>query len=354
MQPVFQPALNKLEAVNRLSRLVGAGPQELGPGSKERKAVLVNLAVGLRLEPPSKLSKPELGAFIARELCAPWSDDCWSTGQTITLHGLNVLLCAAELHLHTAAPLIPSAPQQTAAPSLFEPEPISTRAIDGQPKPRVPPIEDEAMLIITTLIGASPPIWDGRECVKAMHLAGDKNWAQDEWKGFFLEYLLSACTSLGGRRQAARFGHTTIDFGLWRLWDVKAHSMGPDSVALNDATAVHECVATTGGLGFIVVSGERTIDPSFKTWFRNYREVHGKIRRPRAHAPSQVRHLTSMFKPRRFQAFHFSIDGLQEAIECKALTRMKQGRQPSGAARKEKFQLHLKRSVPFIVAEVAI
>ena len=38
------PACNKAEAVTRLSALTGSAPERLGPGSKERKSLLVNLA----------------------------------------------------------------------------------------------------------------------------------------------------------------------------------------------------------------------------------------------------------------------------------------------------------------------
>ena len=40
----FKPAVSKIEAVNRISVLTGSGVEDLGPGSKERKRVLINLA----------------------------------------------------------------------------------------------------------------------------------------------------------------------------------------------------------------------------------------------------------------------------------------------------------------------
>ena len=88
----FVPAGNKLEAVTRLSALTGAPPETLGPGSKERKSLLVNCSRRLGLDVDESATKPELAESIARQLGMEWSADCWSAGQTITLTGLNRLL----------------------------------------------------------------------------------------------------------------------------------------------------------------------------------------------------------------------------------------------------------------------
>ena len=45
----FVPARNKLEVVARISNLTNSGPEYLGPGSKERRSVLFNLARGMSL-----------------------------------------------------------------------------------------------------------------------------------------------------------------------------------------------------------------------------------------------------------------------------------------------------------------
>ena len=92
----FVPAPSKIEAVNRISQLTGSGPEWLGPGSKEHKSVLINLARGLAPHLDMDLSKTKLGAALAREFDAPWGPHCESTGETISLTGLNVLLAGAE------------------------------------------------------------------------------------------------------------------------------------------------------------------------------------------------------------------------------------------------------------------
>jgi len=88
----FNEAPDKLTAVNRISRLTNSGPQELGPGSKERKSLFVNLARALDLETGSSISKQQLARNIATKFGVEWTPDCESEGMTITLRGLNLLL----------------------------------------------------------------------------------------------------------------------------------------------------------------------------------------------------------------------------------------------------------------------
>src|SRR5690606_21094214 len=61
----FRPARSKLEAVNRISALTRSGPQDLGPGGKERKSVFVNLAQALFPQIDTSVSKIHLGAALA-------------------------------------------------------------------------------------------------------------------------------------------------------------------------------------------------------------------------------------------------------------------------------------------------
>ena len=95
----FIPARNKLEAVARISNLTNSGPEVLGPGSKERKSVLVNLAQGLNILALPEDTKQDLGKKISNKLGVTWTTDCESVGQTITLKGLNLLLEHASKHL---------------------------------------------------------------------------------------------------------------------------------------------------------------------------------------------------------------------------------------------------------------
>lgn len=69
--------------------------EPLGPGSKEKKSALVALGRYAGLELQDVPSKIECGRRIGEKLGVDWTDDCWSTGDTITLTGLNRLVDGA-------------------------------------------------------------------------------------------------------------------------------------------------------------------------------------------------------------------------------------------------------------------
>lgn len=95
----FVRARTKFIAVNRISTLTESGPQELGPGSKEQKSVLLNLVDGLGLSIDHALTKQDMAVQIVGQLGGTWGPECQSTGQTITLTGLNRLLECAEAYV---------------------------------------------------------------------------------------------------------------------------------------------------------------------------------------------------------------------------------------------------------------
>jgi hypothetical protein len=188
----FVPARSKLEAVSRLSALTHSPPERLGPGSKERKSVLVNLAVGLGLDVDASKAKPELGRQISAALGVEWNRQCWSAGQTITLDGLNNILRGAESRVAHAA----SANYFTS-------------------------VRDEASALVTALVDSLPQHMDGRACVRDMQAADFSQWAQDEWVAFFFEYvgLPALINAFGGGPR--RIGATQFDYGLGRASGVQ-------------------------------------------------------------------------------------------------------------------------------------
>lgn len=96
----FKPALDKQEAVDRISMLSVGRTASLGPGSKERKALVVGLASALGIAHESHESKQQLAQKISSAKGISWLPDYESAGQTITLEGLNVLLEIADRELH--------------------------------------------------------------------------------------------------------------------------------------------------------------------------------------------------------------------------------------------------------------
>ncbi|AEI13362.1 hypothetical protein [Cellulomonas gilvus] len=306
----FQHARSKLEAVNRISALTRSGPQVLGPGSKERKSVLVDLAAGLGLDVDTAQNKVALGAAIAARLGARWHDRHWSTGHTITLDGLNALLAAAERRLGLLG--------QSAADAFSTPA-------------------DEAAALLVALADAIDTAWDGRTCVEAMRDAEFRHWRQTEWTGWYFEYIGIAAlvNAYGGGPRRVR--NTSFDYALHSTWDLKAHSVHRDDAAiLNDLDAIEAGLAEPGGLGFIVLSGvaDYSHSAAFDAWHREQRGAGPAHDRSRA--------LKSGFVPQRLDAFHLpTMESLESARLRGEFTVMAQGRQPDGSPRKPKLKIRL-------------
>lgn len=92
-----QPAVSsKAQIVQRLYRMGGVPPEELGPGSKEKKSALLaaGRAVGLDLAWCS--GKIECGRVIADRIGIEWGPECYSTGDTVTVAGLSRLADGVE------------------------------------------------------------------------------------------------------------------------------------------------------------------------------------------------------------------------------------------------------------------
>ena len=303
----FRPARSKLEAVNRISALTRSGPQVLGPGSKERKSVLVDLANGLRLDVDPTLNKVELGAAIASRLGEPWTPHFWSTGHTITLFGLNALLAGAERRL-----------------GLLGQGPAGAFAT----------VREEAEALLAALADGLEDTWDGRTCVETMRDAEFRHWRQTEWIGWYFEYvgIAALVNAFGGGPR--RILNTSFDYALRTTWDLKAHSTGSENAAiLNDLDAINAGLAENGGLGFIVLTGDPDYsDPSFDAWHRTQRGAGA------AHERSRM--LKCAFTPRRLDAYHLGdAAALSAATERGEYAVMAQGRQPDGTPRKPKLKI---------------
>jgi hypothetical protein len=312
----FVPARSKLEAVTRIAGATGAPPEDLGPGSKERRSVLVNLGQAIGLSFDSHGGKPELGAVIASRLEADWDPTCWSTGHTITLIGLNRLLLGAERW---------AAQQGVARGGFF----FSARA--------------EALALLNALRSNLPATWNGRECVREMREAEFSQWAQDEWAAFYFEFLglpTLINTFGGGPRQ---FANTRFDYSLGHPWDLKVHMAVTGSAPLNDQVAMDLALAAGKGVGFVVLSGQVEYDSGqFRTWQREFRALHGKRAKERVSAPKYIRKSKPAFQPQMLEAFFISdADALARALASGALKPMSQGVQTSGAPRPPKYSIDL-------------
>lgn len=333
----FQPAVSKIEAVTRIARLTDSPEEWLGPGSKEHKSVLVNLAD--RLLPDAQLdrsSKTRLARDMARELGVPWTDTCYSTGETIALEGLNTILAGTERRLGR----------------------LGTSAADLLASPQA----EGAALAAALLDGWKAEPWDGRTCVEWLAASGSRGANDNEWQGFYFEArgreVLAAAFQPTPNPPRTRFGNTVFDYSLNHVWDLKAHTArqldGSGTVIkrggalmLNDERAVRHCVAE-GGLGFLVLSGDALMDEdgTFVAWHREFKSRQGKKVAPSNSGLSRTR--KRAFTPLSIDAFWIgSTPALDAAVASGSLAVRASGRQPpreaggSGASRADKFHMNM-------------
>jgi hypothetical protein len=341
----FRPANSKIEAVNRISALTGSGPERLGPGSKEHKRVLINLAHGLAPHININLSKTKLGAALSAELGAPWNATCESTGETISLQGLNTLLAGAERKLDVLG--------QNRAVLFGTPEQegtmLTNALIEGWQTQKMPD-------------GGRRVNWDARRTIKWMLENEITNGPfQNEWQGFYWEtkgrQILNAAFSPSPEPRQTRFGNTEFDYSLNFVWDLKAHTKswcdskgnhiknGTTGAILNDVEAMDACVINQG-LGFLMVSGIAVadIDGAFVKWHRELKASNGKRVSSSNSGKSRVR--KSAFQPNEIEAIFFSnIQRFNAAKSAGVLTGFSQGAQAPraqgtrGSDRRGKYQL---------------
>ncbi len=329
---MFHPARSKIEAVTRIAALTNAPKEWLGPGGKEHKSVLLNLADALLPEVElNRSSKTKLGASLSRELGVPWDDRCESTGETISLTGLNTVLAGAERHLGL----------------------LGSEVTDALATP-----QDEGQALTAALLGGLPNSWDGRKSVTWLRAQGLRGANDNEWQGFYGEeqakLVLGRSFTPRPDPPRTRFANTVFDYALNRVWDIKVHTethlvacaqrpAGNDT-QLNDETAVRLCVAEQG-LGFLTVNGAATMDETgeFVAWHRAFK---GTISTPSNSGVSRRR--KAAFRPTSVEAFWVAdTETLEAAVLAGQLGVRAQGRQAprggetAGAPRPSKFEMRM-------------
>jgi len=311
----FLEARNKLEAVARISNLTNSGPETLGPGSKEHKSVLINLAKGLQLNFDESLSKQALGKFILESIGGNWNSDFESVGQTITLKGLNALLRYAATY-------------------------IEIKGLNFS-NSMLGSFEQELNAISKIVVANTPLKMEGRECVEEMRDVEDSNWRQTEWQGFYFEMKIeSALTrSIGGGR--VKFENTEFDYARNFFWDLKVHSSKTNKgqtssgLILNDSKAIEQAV-NEKGLGFIILSAKPEYDLEFTRWHKHFRGAGDA-------EPRRV--LKSRFTSERIDIFYIpDYDRLEKAKSLYEMSIIKQGKNSNSKPRPTKYQLNIPKA----------
>lgn len=309
------PAQNKLEAVARISQLTNSGPETLGPGSKERKSVFINLATGLNIPIDPSDTKQIIAKKVVESLGGVWTRNCESVGQTVTLIGLNLLLKLASVKS--------SQLNEVGVESSYE------------------TVFGECLAIANVILDVTPKYFDGRVCVQEMKEAESPNWRQTEWQGWYFEYktIPALINAMGGGPRLVE--NTRFDYQLRRTWDLKVHSShgqkGPmkknAECQLNDQTAMNTLLKTEG-LGLIILSGTPIYSDEFTIWHKSLRQKLGVARKP----------LKESFTPQKLEIFWFGdADAWTTAIEKKYISAFGQGKQQTGDSRKPKYKLNVER-----------
>lgn len=332
----FNPARSKIEAVTRLAALTGAPREWLGPGSKEHKSAILNLAHALfpherRID---TTSKHRLSASLAEALNVPWTADFTATGQTIKLQGLNAILAGAERHLGR----------------------LGEGVIDAITTP-----EAEGDALAAALLASLPVHWDGKQAVRWLAKNGLRGSNDLEWQGFYGEErakaILNSSFTPPVPGPTRSYGSTVFDYALSWVWDIKVHTAAQtvgtitkpasEVMVLNDERAVRACVDEQG-LGFLVVSGKAVMDHTgeYKVW-------HDEWKLSRSHRPAAPSNSgTSRTRKAAFSPMHVDAYwvpntlALEAAILSGQLTPRPQGRQAPrikggvGAPRPPKFDMN--------------
>jgi hypothetical protein len=310
----FIQAKNKLEAVARISNLTKSGPESLGPGSKEHKSVLINLANGLDLTISESDTKQDLARKIVTHLGGAWDKSCESVGQTITLVGLNRILKLAENRLAT--------------------ENDKSNNILNELS-----LKSEVEEIAKIALGVVPITMDGKKCIEQMRDEEDKRWRQVQWQGFYFEMIMQSALTryLGGGRK--KLINTEFDYVYKNIWDMKTHSnlnskgkISSGLVILNDTRAM-DLAIQNGGMGLIMLSGIPTYDLDSTKWHKKYRgNSSGEPRRV----------LKSKFIAQSLEIYFIpTTSRLEEALKKMEIEIKPQGKNSNGKPRPSKYSLNL-------------
>ncbi len=125
-----------------------------------------------------------------------------------------------------------------------------------------------------------PSFWDGKEAILEMKNAGYNQWRQNEWIGFYFQYLCDKNLPKAGMCvPGTKFGRAEFDGNMFIDWDFKAHPIhnkeGKEITKLitNDLEATENTIKRNGKTGLIVAMGEAIFDDPtfmpFRSWHKD-------------------------------------------------------------------------------------
>lgn len=316
----FNDCKTKIEAIGRIADLTGFENRGIGLGSTEYKESLIDIAKYCGYDIDTKLSKPRYAEKLAELMGVPWTRQCWSTGSTITLEGLNRLIFGI----------------------------VRKEAEFGGKGTRSP--REEAQAFSRAIMPQIQPVWEGKRCVTRMLDEESRNWAQMEWIGFYFEHV--AIPPLLENRLISgpiNVASTAFDAYGTHVWDLKTHNTAREDAPLNDKLSMRAAVENYGGLGFCMLEGEADFDDKtsrdFQLWVERLKKEHGKRYNLGSIKPrSRLR--KSAFYPEKLK-FYFvkSIEHMEELEKAETLKPFHQGRNSGkGDPRNVKYRLYPSRA----------
>jgi hypothetical protein len=227
-------------------------------------------------------------------------------------------------------------------------------------KPRDSALVREAEAIRDALAAAFIGRIDGRQAILALK-AADYNWRQMEWIGWYFEYKAREVLikSLGGA-VGPSFGHTRFDYRRSYVWDLKAHPRMNQAgkvnqwAVLNDQEAIHECISSLGGVGFVIAEGDATFDArgDFKRWHDALKGGVSKYETERIARGAHSRIRKTSFTLRAVEIVFFaSNNDIKLGMQQGWLSSFQMGmRNSNGSARSAKYQINLANAPSWVRA----
>lgn len=196
-----------------------------------------------------------------------------------------------------------------------------------------------------------PKYWDGKTAILEMRDNGYPHWRQNEWIGFYFQYLCDKNLPKAGMKiPGTKYGRAEFDGNLMIDWDFKAHPIfnkdgkAKTELIVNDMEATVATIAKNGQAGLIVACGVAKFndtDMSFRTW---HKELKGgdsaySIANAARGASNRLYKVT-------FDVDHIDIFLLDKDTFASQSSFQKGMRNSNGNPRREKLQVDLSTLTP--------
>ena len=187
-----------------------------------------------------------------------------------------------------------------------------------------------------------PVKWYGKNSILEMKNAGNRQWRQMEWIGFYFHFLCEKYLADLFEFQIPRYGNASFD-GLYNIpFDFKAHANATSpKIPVNDKEAIEFGIRDYGSVGLIVAGGNVVHDDENKTFQKWHEVLKGKaseyvLENRRRGAPSRRRKFCMTLK-------QILIIEITEKTLANCGSFQKGFRNSDGSPRREKVLINLEK-----------